>query len=276
MGTWLIHDPGHSDPPYLSARWRSYCAVRAYQGPEHQAPGPGHMYFVFHSPVELVLSDSSGRSVGASATSSVNALPYAYYDAGGLTDDYDGTPDLDPTKMIYVAQPASDQYTLSATGTADGSYSAEFEIFDGNGGKTESTFVNVPISSGAAQKFAINYDSTGQTPIQVYGAFTGNLLPISDSNKFLTYASPSAALTLVSGTTAPAVIFYDSTVVSSTFSATLNGKDVSALFHPQPGTHETVMVPLQTGQNVLTLSIVGNLPSGPATDSDSLVFVLTN
>ena len=69
---------------------------------------------------------------------------------------------------------------------------------------------------------------------------------------------------------------YASTTIPATFSARLNGVDITSLFHPQPGTFETVqLVFLQPGRNVLVLSIDGTVSSGRvATDTDRLVFIV--
>lgn len=68
------------------------------------------------------------------------------------------------------------------------------------------------------------------------------------------------------------MIFYSNAVTPTSFSATLNGTDVSSSFHPQPGTSEAVSIPLQAGRNLLDLQIDGNLPNRVATDTDRLVF----
>jgi hypothetical protein len=68
----------------------------------------------------------------------------------------------------------------------------------------------------------------------------------------------------------PLLIFYSLETVPGTFSATLNTANVSSLFHPVPGGHEFVNVPLQSGRNVLVLSINGNLPSRTASDTAAL------
>jgi hypothetical protein len=65
------------------------------------------------------------------------------------------------------------------------------------------------------------------------------------------------------------------TVDQTTFTADLNGTDVSASFAPVPGKTETVMIPLSPGSNTLILRINGATASGRiATDTDRLVFLV--
>lgn len=61
---------------------------------------------------------------------------------------------------------------------------------------------------------------------------------------------------------------------STTFTAELNGRDVSALFRPGAGSGESVRLPLAPGRNVLKLSVQGTAGARQATDTDRLVFVV--
>lgn len=93
-------------------------------------------------------------------------------------------------------------------------------------------------------------------------------------NKFLSYAAVSQSRTdLPAGsTTYPLIVFYDSAIIADSFSASINGTILTSLFHPVPGSFETVLIPLQKGRNTLQLSIDGNLSNRAATDTDRLVF----
>ena len=108
------------------------------------------------------------------------------------------------------------------------------------------------------------------------GGFDGGGQRPKDVNKFLTYANPSDSQTdLPAGTTIfPLMIFYGNNAITSTFKASLNGVDITNLFSPTAGNHETVNLPLSPGRNVLSLSTNGNLPSRIATDTDRLVFIV--
>ena len=95
------------------------------------------------------------------------------------------------------------------------------------------------------------------------------------ANRLLTYASVSADSTTFEAETdeIPLVILYDRSVSAETFTATLNGTDISSLFKPSPGRIEAVNVPLVTGRNELVLSIERTFEN-EAIDTDTLVFVV--
>lgn len=99
----------------------------------------------------------------------------------------------------------------------------------------------------------------------------------ADVNAFLAYHRPQKATsTLSAGEPIFKLhIFYGASIVPSTFSATLEGQDVSNLFSPIPSSDQLVIVNLRPGKNVLLLSVDGKRADGKiATDSDRLVFIV--
>jgi len=119
-------------------------------------------------------------------------------------------------------------------------------------------------------------NSAGQAlnVLPAFGFNGGGQRP-TDVNLFLTYAQPTdSPVTLPVGTSAfSLMVAYSAATISTTFSATLNGVDITSSFHPQPGSFETVTIPLQSGRNDLLLSIDGTRTDGHvASDRDRLVF----
>jgi hypothetical protein len=105
------------------------------------------------------------------------------------------------------------------------------------------------------------YDGGGQQPAEV--------------NKFLRYAAPNDnRIKLAPGTTSVLVIvYYGATIIPATFSATLNGLNITSRFHPIPGTAEAQMIAV-SGTTKLHLSVDGTKASGGrGTDSDTLTFL---
>jgi hypothetical protein len=147
--------------------------------------------------------------------------------------------------------------------------------------------LNVPPSAPIGQEDAItlvaisaadpNVRNSAVQTLEVIAPFTfdgGGQRP-KDVNQFLTYSNPadSPVSLPTDASTFPLSVAYGLTTVPASFSATLNGTDVSAQFHPQPGTFETVSIPLQPGRNLLVLQIDGSVSTGRiATDTDRLVF----
>lgn len=98
----------------------------------------------------------------------------------------------------------------------------------------------------------------------------------ADVNAFLGYHQPQeATTTLVNGITSfDLQIYYGGTIDPATFTATLNKKDIRPLFEPSPGSRQFVTLPLESGRNVLELSVEGVRSDGKtANDSDRLVFI---
>jgi len=234
----------------------------------------------FHSPGELLITNPAGQRLGFDPLTNLSfaEIPGSSYNDVGLEDDETETPDdtVDPAKSLELVSPPIGDYNLTITGTGTGTYNMEIQALDTNGQPSQQTFQNVPIAPNQVQQIVVHYDSTPGAQVQLAGGFDGGGQRPKDVNHFLSYGNPSSDHTsLPAGTTAfPLLIFYSAETQPGTFSATLNGADVTSLFHPTAGGHEFVSVPMQSGRNVLALSISGNLPSRTATDTDRLTFLV--
>ena len=99
----------------------------------------------------------------------------------------------------------------------------------------------------------------------------------ADVNSFLSYYKPGSTRTkLPSGITSFEIALrYGSTTIPDTFSATLNGVDVTGSFNHTPGTSERVNLPLSAGRNVIVLHVDGVRSDGAtATETDRLAFLV--
>jgi hypothetical protein len=279
--TWLIVDPNGGATTTLQSTYNNnFCETRTFQGPEVTFTDQTGLTVSFHSPGELLIANPAGQRLGFDplTNQSFAEIPGSSYNDVGLEDDETETPDdtVDPAKSLELVSPSIGDYSLTITGTGTGTYNMEIQALDTNGQPSQQTFLNVPVAPNQVQQIVVHYDSTPGAQVQLAGGFDGGGQRPKDVNHFLSYGSPSSDHTsLPAGTTAfPLLIFYSAETVPGTFSATLNGADVSALFHPIAGGHEFVSVPLQSGRNVLALSISGNLPSRTATDTDRLTFLV--
>ncbi|HVJ04103.1 MAG TPA: hypothetical protein VM578_00375 [Candidatus Saccharimonadales bacterium] len=278
--TWLINDPANGDVTTLQRYANQYVGNKVYAGPEYVYSDRSIVSLLLYSPVDPVLTDPSGNKVGYDNTTQTSyaGVPNASYQLTGQEDigDEISTEDV---KELLVLQPSEGTYQLKLTGSATGTYNMYFNTSDSNGdpsGKTE--LIQVPTYEGSVQQFEFTYAKTpgAAMSIQLSGGFDGGGQRPRDVNKFLSYANPTApTTTLPTGvSTFQLMLFYGATTDPATFSATLNGADVTRWFHPETGTFETVPLPLVAGKNVLQLSIKGFVASGrEATDSDKLVFV---
>jgi hypothetical protein len=279
--TWLIVDPNGGTTTTLQTKYNNtFCETRTFQGPEFTFTDQTGLTVSFHSPGELLITNPTGQRLGFDplTNQSFAEIPGSSYNDVGLEDDETETPDdtVDPAKSLELVSPATGDYNLTITGTGTGTYNMEIQGLDANGQPTQQVFQNVPIAPNQVQQIILHYDSTPGAQIQLAGGFDGGGQRPKDVNHFLSYGNPSSDHTsLPAGTTTfPLLIFYSAETLPGTFSATLNGADVSSSFHPVAGGHEFVSVPLQSGRNVLALSISGNLPSRTATDTDRLTFLV--
>jgi hypothetical protein len=285
--TLLLKDPNGGIGDLLSGTTpprnynNNYFGTREFQGPDQNFTIPtfnGNLTVTIHSPAELLITNSAGQQTGFDPTTntSFDQIPNSAYIDDSITDvtDDSDTPAQADSKVLDLGAPAADTFTLTVTGTDFGTYSLEFVSFDPNFQPASTAIHDVPTSPGAVQTFTFTTPIVAGQPFPLSGAFDGGGQRPKDVNHFLSYANPtSSSTTLPTGTTSfPLMIFYDSRDIASTFTAVLNGSDVSSMFHPAPGTFEVVNIPLVGGSNVLKLSIDGNLPSRVATDTDRLVF----
>lgn len=285
--TLLLKDPNGGIGDLLSGTTpprnynNNYFGTREFQGPDQNFTFPtfnGDLTVTIHSPAELLITNSAGQQTGFDpiTNTSFDQIPNSAYVDDSITDvtDDSDTPAQSDSKVLDLGAAAADTYTLTVTGTDVGTYSLEFVSFDPNFQPASSAIHDVPTSPGAIQTFTFTTPIIAGQPFPLSGGFDGGGQRPKDVNHFLTYANPTSTTTPVPLGTAsfPLMVFYDSRDIASTFTAVLNGSDISSMFHPAPGTFEVVNVPLIGGSNVLKLSISGNLPNRTATDTDRLVF----
>lgn len=284
--TYLLKDPNGGFGDLLNGTTpprnynNNYFGTREFQGPDQNFNFPtfeGNLTVTIHSPAELLVTNSAGLKTGFDpiTNTSFDQIPNTSYVDDSITDVTDGsdTPAEADSKALDLGVQGSDTFTLTVTGTDFGTYSLEFVSFDPNFQPTSTGMQDIPISPGEVHTFSFNTPIISGQPFPLSGSFDGGGQSATVDH-FLTYANPTQArTTLATGTTSFSVlIFYDSQVIANTFTADLNGSDVSSLFHPAAGTFEAVSIPIAAGTNVLKLSISGNLPGRVATDTDRLVF----
>lgn len=272
----LVRDPGNAATASIS----TYRNPHIYNGPQfHFSDSITGLRFDFHSPVEVYVTDPAGLRAGFDpATQTLfTEIPNATYDNDlGLDDDDTGTATPDPGKSLEVYGDVDGDYTLTVTGTAAGDYLSETWAFDLAGNYPKQVTGPVPIAAGQVNTYLVHFEKADAGKLSVSGGFDGGGQRPRDVNHFLSYGNLASSHTSLPAGTAsfPLFVFYGATTIPATFSATLNGADVTALFHPAPGTSEIVTLQLVSGSNVVKLSIDGNLPTRVATDSDRLVLAV--
>ncbi len=197
----------------------------------------------------LLLTDPRGRRLGDSplARASYREIPRSTYEEGGQTRD---------AMELELMAPLDGVHTLEVIGTRAGRYDVEVHYGDGEGSDGDELVEGVATVPGVVHRYRIGCARRAKPALSLSGGFgTGGLL---------TFASPTSASTRVSRaqTAFPLVVFYAATILPVSFRATLNGADVGRRFHPKPGRHEVVTLPLRPGTNELVLSLQGRAAGG--------------
>lgn len=107
--------------------------------------------------------------------------------------------------------------------------------------------------------------------------FVGGGQSPGEVNPFLRFASPTESRVALPATTTEfeIIVVFGPTTDPASFTAELNGVDVTSRFRPMPGVTDSVVIQLVPGTNKLQLSIQGKTSSGrSATDSDTLTFIV--
>ncbi|MHB0970836.1 MAG: hypothetical protein ACYC7A_14975 [Thermoanaerobaculia bacterium] len=107
--------------------------------------------------------------------------------------------------------------------------------------------------------------------------FVGGGQSPREVNPFLRFESPTESRVTLPATTTrfETIVVFGATTDPTSFTADLNGVDVTNLFRPMPGVTDSVVIPLVAGTNKPQLSIQGETSSGrSATDSDTLTFIV--
>ena len=279
--SWRILDPNGGVKTTSANYFDHNLGERLYKGAADYYPFPIYGFKIpVYSPVELVVTAPDGREkTGFDPVSgkTYNSIPNAMYSAEGLDDDVTGEPDPHPVKFFYITGPAVGKYTIQVIGTGSGTYSMQVVTLDTNANEAASTeLVDVPTSPGEVQQYTLNYGGSATAPLTFQAGYAGGGQS-KQVNAFLQYSSPAAARIKVSAnvTSYRIAIQYGSTILPATFSATLNGNDVSTLFTPVAGTSESVSVPLKPGSNKLLFKVQGVETNGhTATDRDSFTLIV--
>ena len=212
----------------------------------------------------------------------INKVAYdempGYYGSDTQHDDVSGEVGHE-SKILSVAKPMDGDYTLQVIGTGADSYGVHFRVSgDWNGVyRTEAVGeFDGYITPGEIHSYGLNFVRANGPTLALHGGFDGGGQRPKDVNKFLSYISPTNSQTKLPAGTAsfPLMLAYSKDIIAATFKAVLNGIDVTSSFKPVMGGHETVVIPLAAGRNVIELSVDGALTTRTARDADRLVFIV--
>lgn len=278
--TYLLKDPDGGLSNTLGGTYSNlYYGTRELRREPTTFVFPGGLMISLGSPAELLLTDPSGRRTGIDPLTNTvfSENPDASYGGDSISDpsvDASDPPVHIESKSILLSPVPSGTYTLRVTGTGSGTYSLGFSYTGSDFADADSSVRDIPVTAGSVHNYTFTAPIATGGAFPLSGSFDGGGQRPRDVNKFLSYATLTNSRTGVPAgtTTFPLLIFYSPAVIAGSFSATLNGAPITALFNPTPGGFETVSIPLVRGSNVLQLTIDGNLPGRVAADSDRLTF----
>jgi hypothetical protein len=204
--------------------------------------------------LDISFSDDKGRPVEVGDS--------YHSDMDNVVSPDDPEPGPNVTSYSFAMQrPEAGEYVLDIKGSRSGSFRLEIDTSTSSSHDDLAELNDVPTYSGSEfqlkfvcrrDPFTVNIDGGGLQP--PHGAFS--------------FAQPLASVVhLPSGTKMLGVaIYYDPLMDPSSFRGSLEGSDVTAMFHVRLGELELVSVPLEPGQHNLTLQ--ANTKSGLSTEQE--------
>jgi hypothetical protein len=224
----------------------------------------GHSSLVIacDGPVELLLADPLDRKLGEDpvAKKAYDELSEGYYESAGIADNETGVSATNPGKVLYLGKPALGLYRLSITGIGRGTYDCKITGSSPAGGRVKTDLKGIPSEPGGVYSFALAFDDASSPPLQVRGALELGSQTKSGGIPLLSYAAPASAdVKLAPGKAEfDLLIVYSLQIDPSSFSATLDGRVLTSLFHPKPGSAEFVRVSFRGNTKALVLTARGS------------------
>ncbi len=207
---------------------------------------------------QLMLVDAHGNQTGYDPTTGrmLQNISGAVYTNDSITDATDGSDDAAEAevRLLRVQATAGDTYQLHVLPTDRNSYRIEFRCRTTANGSARIRGKEVGIAPGEQHIFVLHADNSCSNQF-VAGAFASRS---GQSAPLLSYAFPTSDnIKLPNTKSSRIVIVYSQEISATSFVATLNGQVITQMFHPSPGTIEAVALPVNSGKNIVQLSVTG-------------------
>ena len=164
--TYNINDPGHAATTLEPYNF-TYSGLRLFST---SATPPSALFVVAHSPVELLVTDPSGRRTGLDPANNIEYqdIPASSYGVDSIEDDVDPltsgpTPE---TKSFEALTPMAGTYTVDVIGTGSGPYTLDFLAYDTAYALTSTTLAGTALP-GVTGRYKVVYSSVLGSQIQV-------------------------------------------------------------------------------------------------------------
>ena len=227
----------------------------------------------------MLLTDPEGRRTGIDPLSgrSFAEIPYSSYEAIGLANLVTGDPGP-TTQELAVTEPVNGDFSIRIVCTYEDVYSIEIKGYDKAGDFGHLIARDVPIKLYSIHTYSLRYKKGNEKDLDsmtLRGGYDGTGDEEGDANLPLSYNTCSSSDIELPAETKQyslGIWYYEGTDPKS-FIATLNGKDITALFAPKANSNEIVTLDLSQGINSLVLRIEGDVQSQKLVDTD--VFEIT-
>ncbi|MCK4553956.1 right-handed parallel beta-helix repeat-containing protein [Candidatus Parcubacteria bacterium] len=119
--------------------------------------GIASLNFALGSPAELLVIDPLGRKLGKDNNIEYNEIPGGSYITEGIGNIETMTPSPDPSKSIWIPNPADGEYKIKVIGTGEGDYHFYSTVTDLEGNSKSNTFLGAT-NIGIETVYDLSYD----------------------------------------------------------------------------------------------------------------------
>ncbi len=157
INAFRINDPGYPNST-LAGYGFTYQGIRKFSS----TPSPAQALVIrAHSPVELLLSDSSGHQTGFDPATGqhFNQITNGTYTLDSIGNDEDPTIGSPETKVLDIRNPGNGSYVLHVFGTGLGLFSIDLIGYDTNGAPSFNTITGVT-DAGVETSYTMTYNSS--------------------------------------------------------------------------------------------------------------------
>ena len=224
---------------------------------------------------ELLIIDPDGLRTGfaQSLSRALNEIPRSAYGIEVLPDIEERS-HYTQWKVLEIMKLKGGDYTLQVSREEEGIYSLEFLIYNAAGDSKSLLTREAEIAESAIHTYILQYDKYTNSIEHIMhfrGGYDGMGDEKGDENLLLSYFTCSSSeIELPTQTKQYSIgVWYYEGVDPETFSATLSGEDITALFKPKANSNEVVTLDLSKGSNSLVLKIEGDVQSRRLIDTDT-------
>ena len=234
-----------------------------------------------HSNNDILLTDPEGRRTGVDQYSgkSFAEIPYSSYETIGIENIVTGK--VGPTtKELAFSEPLNGEFSIRLIGSYEDRYAFSIVGYDAAGDFGRIHTKRVLIESNSIHTYSLRYQKGNEKELDsmtLRGGYDGTGDEEADGNLLLSYfVCSSSEIELPAGTKQYSLgVWYYEGVDPETFSATLSGEDITALFAPKANSNEIVALDLSQGNNRLVLTIEGEVQSQKQIDTDTFEITLS-